>query len=135
MDIFGGDLDGLGEIKCSERQPIYGSYPSYEDISTHQEILETGIKAIDFFSPIVKGGKIGLFGGAGVGKTLLLTEIIHNVIVLKKTGACLLASTRRSGPARQAKMFLYLQVLEKELGKDMNFTKLFPSKKFCLLYL
>ncbi|MEK7502664.1 MAG: F0F1 ATP synthase subunit beta [Patescibacteria group bacterium] len=86
MDIFGGDLDGLGEIKCSERQPIYGSYPSYEDISTHQEILETGIKAIDFFSPIVKGGKIGLFGGAGVGKTLLLTEIIHNVIVLKKDG-------------------------------------------------
>lgn len=84
MDIFGGDLDGLGEIKSSERQPIYGGYPSYEDISTHQEILETGIKAIDFFSPIVKGGKIGLFGGAGVGKTLLLTEIIHNVIVLKK---------------------------------------------------
>ena len=84
MDIFGGDLDGLGQIKCSERRPIYGEYPSYEDISTHQEILETGIKAIDFFSPIVKGGKIGLFGGAGVGKTLLLTEIIHNVIVLKK---------------------------------------------------
>jgi len=84
MDIFGGDLDGLGEIKYSERRQIYGNFPSYEDISTHQEILETGIKAIDFFSPIVKGGKIGLFGGAGVGKTLLLTEIIHNVIVLKK---------------------------------------------------
>lgn len=84
MDIFGGDLDGLGEIKSSQRQSIYGNYLPYEDLSTHQEILETGIKAIDFFSPIVKGGKIGLFGGAGVGKTLLLTEIIHNVIVLKK---------------------------------------------------
>ncbi|MCL5114033.1 MAG: F0F1 ATP synthase subunit beta, partial [Patescibacteria group bacterium] len=84
MDIFGGDLDGLGEIKSSQRQSIYGKYLPYEDLSTHQEILETGIKAIDFFSPIVKGGKIGLFGGAGVGKTLLLTEIIHNVIVLKK---------------------------------------------------
>ena len=87
MDIFGGELDGLGEIKSSQRRPIYGKCPSYEDISTHQEILETGIKAIDFFSPMVKGGKIGLFGGAGVGKTLLLTEIIHNVIVLKKDEA------------------------------------------------
>ena len=86
MDIFGNQLDGLGEIKHSERKTIYGHYPSYADISTHQEILETGIKAIDFFSPIVKGGKIGLFGGSGVGKTLLLTEIIHNVIILKKGG-------------------------------------------------
>ena len=84
MNIFGEQLDGLGEIKHSERRAIYGHYPSYADISTHQEILETGIKAIDFFSPIVSGGKIGLFGGSGVGKTLLLTEIIHNVIVLKK---------------------------------------------------
>ena len=84
MDIFGDQLDGLGEIKHSQRRTIYGPYPSYADISTHQEILETGIKAIDFFSPIARGGKIGLFGGAGVGKTLLLTEIIHNVIILKK---------------------------------------------------
>ena len=86
MDIFGEPLDGLGEIKHQERRTIYGNYPSYTDISTHQEILETGIKAIDFFSPIVRGGKIGLFGGSGVGKTLLLTEIIHNVIILKKGG-------------------------------------------------
>jgi len=84
MDIFGEQLDGLGEIKYSERKTIYGDYPSYADISAHQEILETGIKPIDFFSPIAKGGKIGLFGGSGVGKTLLLTEIIYNVIVLKK---------------------------------------------------
>ncbi|MEK7559496.1 MAG: F0F1 ATP synthase subunit beta [Patescibacteria group bacterium] len=84
MDIFGEELDGMGEIKHTEKKPIYSQFPSYSDLSTHQEILETGIKAIDFFSPIVKGGKIGLFGGAGVGKTLLLTEIIHNVIILKK---------------------------------------------------
>lgn len=84
MDIFGNPIDGKPEIITSEKKSIYGSIPSYNDLSTHQEILETGIKAIDFFSPIVKGGKIGLFGGAGVGKTLLLTEIIHNVIVLKK---------------------------------------------------
>lgn len=84
MDIFGDPIDGLGEIKSSEKKPIYGTFPSYSELSTHQEILETGIKAIDFFSPVAKGGKIGLFGGAGVGKTLLLTEIIHNVVILKK---------------------------------------------------
>lgn len=84
MDIFGEELDGKGEIKSEVKKPIYSEFPSYNDLSTHQEILETGIKAIDFFSPIVKGGKIGLFGGAGVGKTLLLTEIIHNVIILQK---------------------------------------------------
>lgn len=87
MDIFGEEVDGMGEIKTSQRRPIYSTLPSYNSLSTHQEILETGIKAIDFFSPIVKGGKIGLFGGAGVGKTLLLTEIVHNVIVLKKEKA------------------------------------------------
>lgn len=84
MNIFGEQLDGLGEIKHSQRRAIYGHSPSYADISTHQEILETGIKAIDLFSPIARGGKIGLFGGAGVGKTLLLTEMIHNVVILKK---------------------------------------------------
>ena len=84
MDIFGEEIDGQGKIESPEKRSIYGAYPAYSDLSTHQEILETGIKAIDFFSPIVKGGKIGLFGGAGVGKTLLLTEIIHNVIILKK---------------------------------------------------
>ncbi len=84
LDIFGQELDNLGEIKNTAKTTIYGSAPSYNDLSTHHEILETGIKVIDFFSPLVKGGKIGLFGGAGVGKTLLLTEIIHNVIVLRK---------------------------------------------------
>ncbi len=85
MNIFGEELDGLSEIECAKKMPIYGTYPSYSDLSTRQEILETGIKAIDFFSPIVRGGKIGLFGGAGVGKTLLLTEILHNVVILRKS--------------------------------------------------
>ena len=85
INVFGDPLDGGGEIKTNKKARIYGRYPTYSDISTKQEILETGIKAIDFFSPIVKGGKLGLFGGAGVGKTLLLTEIIHNVIILKRS--------------------------------------------------
>ncbi len=85
IDIFGNPKDGLGEIKKAEDRPIYRNPPSYQDISTRQDILEIGIKAIDLFSPIIKGGKIGLFGGAGVGKTILLTEIIHNIITLHKT--------------------------------------------------
>lgn len=84
IDIFGSPLDGLGEIKKDDERPIYGRSPQFSEIFKHTEILETGIKAIDLFSPIVRGGKIGIFGGAGVGKTLLLTEIIHNVVVLKK---------------------------------------------------
>lgn len=84
MNIFGDPLDGKGEIQKVGYKSIYGSNLSYSDVASHKEILETGIKAIDFFSPIVRGSKIGLFGGAGVGKTILLTELIHNVIVLHK---------------------------------------------------
>lgn len=80
MGVFGQPLDGLGEIKRSVELSIYKDSPTLANIGLNQEILETGIKVIDLFSPIVKGGKIGIFGGAGVGKTILLTEIIHNVV-------------------------------------------------------
>lgn len=84
IDIFGNPLDGKGKIKTNMKMPIYGKSLGFGQIQQRKEILETGIKVIDLFSPIVKGGKIGIFGGAGVGKTLLLTEIIHNVVTLKK---------------------------------------------------
>lgn len=84
MNIFGEPIDGLGEIKKEGEKPIYSESLDYSEIVKHNEILETGIKAIDFLSPMIRGGKIGLFGGAGVGKTVLLTEIIHNVVVLRK---------------------------------------------------
>lgn len=84
MNIFGEPIDNLGSIKKDVELPIYSHGLDYSQIVKHDEILETGIKAIDFFSPMVRGGKIGLFGGAGVGKTVLLTEIIHNVVVLRK---------------------------------------------------
>jgi F-type H+-transporting ATPase subunit beta len=81
IDIFGQPLDGLGPIKKTQNLlPIYRDSPTLSNLSYQEEILETGIKVLDLFSPIVKGGKIGIFGGAGVGKTLLITEIIHNVI-------------------------------------------------------
>ncbi|MEK7533916.1 MAG: F0F1 ATP synthase subunit beta [Patescibacteria group bacterium] len=84
IDIFGNPLDGKGAIKAQSQMAIYRKSLSFGEVLQHKEILETGIKAIDLFSPIVRGGKIGIFGGAGVGKTLLLTEIIHNVVTLNK---------------------------------------------------
>ena len=74
----------LGRVK---KRPIYGPSPGYEEASTHEDIWETGIKVIDLFSPLLKGGKMGLFGGAGVGKTLLLTEIMYNVLKAKPGNA------------------------------------------------
>lgn len=81
MNVFGDPLDGKGNINSFEIRPIYQKPLDYNQIATSQEILETGIKAIDFFSPMLKGGKLGFFGGAGVGKTVLLTEIIHNIVM------------------------------------------------------
>ncbi len=84
INVFGEPVDGLGTIDSLEERPIYQKAVDYANISTNQEILETGIKALDFFSPLIKGGKLGFFGGAGVGKTVLLTEIIHNVVMVSK---------------------------------------------------
>jgi F-type H+-transporting ATPase subunit beta len=84
MNIFGEPLDGLGPIKKLGEKPIYSEGLEYDEIVKRNDILETGIKAIDLFSPMTQGGKIGLFGGAGVGKTVLLTEIIHNVVILHR---------------------------------------------------
>ncbi len=84
IDTFGNPLDGKGEIRAKDMYPIYRPMPAYNEINTQQEILETGIKIIDLFCPFLKGGKIGLLGGAGVGKTVMLTELLHNIFVLRK---------------------------------------------------
>lgn len=82
IDPLGNPEDGLGEIKAKDFNPIIADDISFEKVEVADEILETGIKAVDFFSPMLKGGKAGLFGGAGVGKTVLLSEIIHNIVIL-----------------------------------------------------
>lgn len=87
MDLFGTTVDEKGSLDSSFSAPIIGENVSFDKAIVPADILQTGIKAIDFFSPILKGGKVGLFGGAGVGKTILLTEIIHNVIVLNKANS------------------------------------------------
>lgn len=81
MDFFGSPLDGASPISAREFLPVYRGSPAYGDISARQEILETGVKIIDFFCPLLKGGKIGLIGGAGVGKTVMLTELLHNIVI------------------------------------------------------
>jgi F-type H+-transporting ATPase subunit beta len=79
MDVLGTPIDRAGPVGEKERRPIHRQPPSYEDQATSTEILETGVKVIDLIMPIAKGGKIGLFGGAGVGKTVCLMELINNI--------------------------------------------------------
>ncbi len=79
MDVLGTPIDRAGPVGEKDRRPIHRSPPSYEDQATSTELLETGVKVIDLIMPIAKGGKIGLFGGAGVGKTVCLMELINNI--------------------------------------------------------
>ncbi len=81
MDVLGNPIDNQGEIGNEETMPIHRKPPAFEEQSPTTEILETGIKVIDLVMPISKGGKIGLFGGAGVGKTVTLMELIRNIAV------------------------------------------------------
>ena len=79
INVVGEAIDGKPEIKSKEYYPIHKPAPDFADQNTKTEIFETGIKVIDLIAPITKGGKVGLFGGAGVGKTVLITELIRNI--------------------------------------------------------
>jgi F-type H+-transporting ATPase subunit beta len=79
MNVIGVPVDEMGEMKAKKRYPIHRPAPSFEEQSTETKMLETGIKVIDLLEPYVLGGKIGLFGGAGVGKTVVIMELIHRI--------------------------------------------------------
>ncbi len=79
INVVGEPVDQLGPVTCEKRYPIHRHAPSLKDQSTQQEMLVTGIKVVDLIQPFLRGGKIGLFGGAGVGKTVLIMELINNV--------------------------------------------------------
>ncbi len=79
MNVTGIPIDGLGDLDNKGGYPIHRKPPKYEDLSTEKEVLYTGIKVIDLIEPYSKGGKIGLFGGAGVGKTVVILELINNI--------------------------------------------------------
>ena len=79
LNVIGETIDGMKPLDYNEIQSIHRDPPKFEDLSTSKEILFTGIKVIDLLAPYLKGGKIGLFGGAGVGKTVLIMELINNI--------------------------------------------------------
>ncbi|OYY80721.1 MAG: F0F1 ATP synthase subunit beta, partial [Methylophilales bacterium 16-45-9] len=79
MDVLGRPIDEAGPIECDERRSIHQKAPTFEELSPSVDLLETGIKVIDLVCPFAKGGKVGLFGGAGVGKTVNMLELINNI--------------------------------------------------------
>merc|ERR1712045_917680 len=79
INVIGDPIDERGPVDTDKRQAIHAEAPEFEEMSVEQEILVTGIKVVDLLAPYAKGGKIGLFGGAGVGKTVLIMELINNV--------------------------------------------------------
>ena len=79
INVIGKPIDALGPVEAKAYYPIHRPAPSFEELSTQREMFETGIKVIDLLEPYSKGGKTGLFGGAGVGKTVIITELIHNI--------------------------------------------------------
>jgi F-type H+-transporting ATPase subunit beta len=79
MDVLGRPIDEAGEVQCEERRSIHQAAPKFDELSPSVDLLETGIKVIDLVCPFAKGGKVGLFGGAGVGKTVNMMELINNI--------------------------------------------------------
>ncbi len=79
FNVLGEPVDEAGPVQVKERRPIHSNPPLYADLQPKTEIFETGIKVIDLLAPYIKGGKTGLFGGAGVGKTVLIQELINNI--------------------------------------------------------
>jgi F-type H+-transporting ATPase subunit beta len=98
MDVLGNPIDERGEIGEQERASIHRAAPSYEELAASEELLETGIKVIDLVCPFAKGGKVGLFGGAGVGKTVNMMELINNIAL--STPACQCSPVSVSGPVK-----------------------------------
>jgi F-type H+-transporting ATPase subunit beta len=79
FNVLGDPIDNMEAPKAVQRDPIHRKSPTFEELSTKTEIFETGIKVVDLIAPMLKGGKVGLFGGAGVGKTVIMQELIHNI--------------------------------------------------------
>ena len=87
VDVFGLARDGKGEIETKDKMPIHRDVGLKKNTARPEKVIETGIKVVDLFAPILEGGKMGLFGGAGVGKTMLLSEILHNVVGRRREAA------------------------------------------------
>ncbi|HUO94374.1 MAG TPA: F0F1 ATP synthase subunit beta [Rhizomicrobium sp.] len=114
MNVIGEPVDEAGPIKTSSRRPIHQEAPSFVEQSTESQVLVTGIKVIDLLAPYARGGKIGLFGGAGVGKTVLIQELINNV-AKKHGGYSVFAGV---GERTREGNDLYHEMIESGVNKD-----------------
>lgn len=111
LNAFGKAIDKKKALKVKNKVSIFKEPPSFSQQTIKLEVLETGIKAIDLLTPFIKGGKIGLFGGAGVGKTVLLTELIHNIGFKKKGFSVFAGVGERTREAQE----LYSELLKKKV--------------------
>ena len=119
MNVLGNPVDERGAVETERRFPIHRDAPSLEEQSTESEILETGIKVIDLIEPYLKGGKIGLFGGAGVGKTVIIMELINN-IALQHGGVSVFAGV---GERTREGNDLWLEMQESGVVNPDDYTK------------
>ncbi len=130
MNVIGEPVDEAGAIKGAEDRPIHAPAPSYVDQSTEAEILVTGIKVVDLLAPYAKGGKIGLFGGAGVGKTVLIMELINN-IAKTHGGYSVFAGV---GERTREGNDLYHEMIESGVNKDPKKDGTTEGSKCALVY-
>jgi F-type H+-transporting ATPase subunit beta len=126
LNVIGEPVDQMGPVNTKQRFPIHRPAPSLEDQSTSQDMLETGIKVIDLIQPFLKGGKIGLFGGAGVGKTVIIMELINN-IALKHGGVSVFAGV---GERTREGNDLWMEMQESGVLDPKDYTK----SKVALIY-
>ena len=130
MNVVGEAVDEAGPIKTAEKRPIHAPAPSYVDQSTEAEILVTGIKVVDLLAPYAKGGKIGLFGGAGVGKTVLIMELINNVAKAHGGYSVFAGVGERTREGND----LYHEMIDSGVNKDPRKTGCAEGSKCALVY-
>ena len=119
-------VDEMGPVNTEKRYPIHRQAPSFEDQSTRLEMFETGIKVVDLLEPYLRGGKIGLFGGAGVGKTVIIQELINN-IAMKHGGVSVFAGV---GERTREGNDLWMEMQESGVIDPKDYTK----SKVALIY-
>lgn len=114
FNVLGQPIDNKGEVNAAQRYPIHRSAPAFEDQSRSVEIFETGIKVIDLIAPFTKGGKTGIFGGAGVGKTIIIQELIRSIATVHKGKSVFAGIGERTREGTQ----MYREMIESGVLKD-----------------
>jgi F-type H+-transporting ATPase subunit beta len=114
FNVLGRPIDGLGPVRAEEQYPVHRPAPTFEEQSTQVQVFETGLKVIDLIAPFTKGGKTGIFGGAGVGKTVIIQELIRSIATVHKGNSVFAGVGERTREGTQ----LYREMLESGVLKD-----------------